>query len=96
MSVIEITILLSVYLSPLIVAFGRGAQRRWPMAFVLVVTGWTLFGWVGVLIWAFADKSEKQAARERAELQAREDRARQPVHVHVHHAASAPTTGESS
>jgi len=40
------------------VAFRRYKANRVPIAILNVVLGWTLWGWIGSLLWACFDKQE--------------------------------------
>lgn len=96
MSPIEAFLFFMVYFAPLIVAFGRGMERRWWLTLALVLTGWTVIGWVACAVWAFVGRGKKQAARDAvaAERVARLEREllaakAQPLHVTVHNTTSA-------
>ncbi|WP_332872999.1 superinfection immunity protein [Caulobacter hibisci] len=41
------------YLIPFWVAAGRGHPHKTPILILNLLLGWTVFGWIGALIWAF-------------------------------------------
>ena len=47
-----ITLLLAVYFTPTLVAFGRDHYNRGAIFVLNLLLGWTLFGWVAALVWA--------------------------------------------
>jgi hypothetical protein len=49
---------LPLYLVPSFVAFRRRKVNRIPIAILNIVLGWTLWGWVGSLLWACFDKEK--------------------------------------
>lgn len=55
--VLLVVVGLPLYLTPSIVAFRRRRANRVPIAILNVVLGWTIWGWVGSLLWACFDKN---------------------------------------
>lgn len=99
MSVIEAFLFFMVYFAPLIVAFGRGMERRWWLTLALVLTGWTILGWFACAAWAFVGRGKNQAAREAAAAAHVDQLERellaakaQPLHVTVHNVTSSQET----
>ena len=46
---------LAVYLAPAAVAYMR-LRRHWRAILVLtILVGWTVIGWIGAMVWAWAD-----------------------------------------
>ena len=50
------TIITFGYLLPGAIAYYKETEKNNLIGFVNLITGWTLLGWVGCLIWAFYDK----------------------------------------
>ena len=48
-----ISLSLAVYFTPTLVAFGREHYNRGAIFVLNLLLGWTLFGWVAALVWAF-------------------------------------------
>lgn len=42
-----------IYVTPWIIAVCRHVYRAWVVLVVTILLGWTVFGWVACLIWAF-------------------------------------------
>jgi len=51
-SIIVGLLMLLVYLIPSIVAHKRNHKNKLPIILVNVFLGWSMFGWVGALVWA--------------------------------------------
>jgi Superinfection immunity protein len=50
--VVYFTAFVTLYFSPSIVAFYRAKPSRFSIAFLNLLTGWTMIGWVAAFIWA--------------------------------------------
>jgi hypothetical protein len=46
-------IMLGIYLIPTLVAWSQEHHHLYAIAFLNVLSGWTLVGWIGALVWAF-------------------------------------------
>jgi hypothetical protein len=51
-----LTLLLLFYLIPTIIAVIRGHRSVWAIAFVNVVLGWSVIGWLWAMIWALSGR----------------------------------------
>jgi T4 superinfection immunity protein len=49
---------LALYFVPTIIAFNRRSQHRVAILLVNLLLGWTLVGWIAMLVWAIVDRSE--------------------------------------
>lgn len=56
---IILLILLAVYFVPTYVALARKHPQRIPILVLNTLAGWTVFGWVGALIWALILPDQK-------------------------------------
>jgi hypothetical protein len=45
-------VLLAAYCVPLIIAFARRHPKRWRIALLNLLAGWTVIGWLGAAIWS--------------------------------------------
>jgi hypothetical protein len=53
--------MLGIYLIPTLVAYSQQHHHVYAIAFLNVLSGWTLLGWIGALVWAFrAEESYPQ------------------------------------
>lgn len=53
-----IALVVGFYFLPSIVAFNRNHKNRIPIALVNLFFGFTFFGWVAALVWAFTANTE--------------------------------------
>lgn len=53
-------LLIAMYWSPTLVAFGRQARHWMIIALFNSLFGWTIIGWLAALIWSIAAKPEGQ------------------------------------
>lgn len=56
----SIIVLLVLYFTPAFIAFVRGHASKWAILIANILVGWTLIGWVWVLIWSLANKGATQ------------------------------------
>lgn len=47
---------LAIYFVPAIIASSRNHAKAGPIFWVNLLTGWSVFGWVACIIWAFIDQ----------------------------------------
>lgn len=57
MVLLAIFLVLVMYLSPTMVAFGRDARRAWAIAAANVFLGWTVIGWIITLVWSVTSQT---------------------------------------
>lgn len=57
--IIILAVVLVIYFAPAIA--GYGTPRAFPMAVANLLLGWTLIGWVGVLIWALVEQANRKS-----------------------------------
>ena len=50
--------LIALYLLPCFVAFGRSHKNRAAITVMNIFLGWSFFGWIVALIWAFTSNTE--------------------------------------
>ena len=50
--VIYVTAFVTLYFTPAIIAFYRAKPSRLRIAFLNLLTGWTILGWLAAFIWA--------------------------------------------
>lgn len=50
--VVYFTAFVTLYFTPSIVAFYRAKPSRYSIAFLNLLTGWTIIGWLAAFIWA--------------------------------------------
>jgi len=50
---------IALYLFPWLEAMRRGHSKIEAIAVLNVLLGWTFFGWVAALVWAYTEKKEK-------------------------------------
>lgn len=55
---LAVLILLAIYFLPTIIATFRGHKNALGVGLLNLFLGWTLFGWVGALIWSVLAESE--------------------------------------
>lgn len=53
-------ILISLYFVPTVLAFMRDHKSKWGILALNFILGFTLIGWIIALIWALADKGQKE------------------------------------
>ena len=58
-SIFYLVLVISVYFLPWIKAWRRGHSKIEAIAVLNVLLGWTFFGWVAALVWAYTEKKEK-------------------------------------
>ncbi len=51
---------LPVYFVPTIIALIRKTKKKTSIILLNILLGWTFLGWVGALIWAITDTTEKE------------------------------------
>lgn len=49
---VALVVLLPLYALPTIIAFARRHRQRVAILLVNILTGWTMIGWLGALIWS--------------------------------------------
>lgn len=57
---VVLTLLVAMYWSPTLVAFGRRARHRAVIAGLNTLFGWTIVGWLALLAWALAAHAEPE------------------------------------
>ena len=66
--------MLGIYLIPTLVAYSQQHHHVYAIAFLNVLSGWTLLGWIGALVWAFrAEESYPQKKESSPEAKASEE-----------------------
>lgn len=50
------------YLLPAIIAWRRQHNNRTAIALANILLGWSLFGWVAALVWAFTNPTRKSSS----------------------------------
>ena len=55
---IIIVIIFCIYFIPTFVAFSRKHQFKWIIFLINLFAGFTFFGWIGALVWAFIDTDQ--------------------------------------
>lgn len=60
--VVPVFLAVSLYLLPVWVALFRWHRRRWLVAALNVLAGWTVIGWVAALVWASAAGQREEPA----------------------------------
>lgn len=53
---------LPLYFLPPIVAFIRRKANRWAIFWLDLFLGWTMIGWIVMMVWALGSDAPKQAA----------------------------------
>jgi hypothetical protein len=61
-------VVITLYVIPTWVAFGRGACARWGVLLLNLLFGWTVLGWFASLIWATSSKTKTQEEIEQLTL----------------------------
>jgi hypothetical protein len=51
-------LIFTVYFVPTYIAIKRDLTRKWFILLINLITGWTIIGWIAVLIWACVDKKK--------------------------------------
>lgn len=67
-SLVSSLVTLAIYVLPTGVAFFRHSTKRWPIAGLNLLLGWTIVAWLGALLWAIfsPDRRKEEAKREAA------------------------------
>jgi hypothetical protein len=60
--VVGVVIAIALYVTPAVIAFTRKSQNRVPILVVDLLLGWTVVGWVAMLVWAIVSKPETASA----------------------------------
>ena len=47
-----------IYILPSIIAFQRNHKYKWPIAAINILLGWSVFAWVGSLVWAIMPNND--------------------------------------
>ncbi|MCC8953229.1 superinfection immunity protein [Bradyrhizobium sp. Pear77] len=63
LGLIIIGMIIAAYFIPSFVASGRGHQNTAAIVVMNIFLGWTFWGWVAALVWAFTEVRPKAATR---------------------------------